>query len=389
MHGITSLETRLAAPGDVASVRFARVRGWVKKRRNFMLVVVLPTLLVALYYGLIASDQYESEAHFIVRQADSSPPVVSGVGQLLTAAGGMSGVQSESLSVGDYLSSHDAVGALRKRLDLVGAFNRSGIDLLSALDTDHPTAEGLLKYYRKHVDVKYNSDTGIVTLKVRAFRPIDSYSIVSTLLQLGEQRVNSLNLRGYKDTLAVAQQQLGEAEQAVAASQSRLTGFRQVGRDINPESTGQAQTQLVTRLREQLAQSRAQLSSMSSIGASSPQTVAMRERVAALAAQVGAEDSRLTGGSGAIASGLGNYEGLRLRQEFAAKRYESAAANLEKAREQARRQQLFVVRVVEPNMPEKALFPERMKIILTIFATLLVIYSIGWLIVAGVREHAA
>ena len=394
MHGITSremqAEIRSGPPGARFEMFLDRLRAFGRKRRNFLLVVMLPTLIVSLYFGLIASDQFESEAHFAVRQSESSPPVASGMGELLSMAGGMNGAQGEAQSVADYLSSHDAVAALRKNLDLVARFNRPGVDLLSAIDDNHPAAETLLKYYRKHVDVKFNSDTGIVTLRVRSFRPEDSYRIVSMLLQLGEQRVNSLNDRGYDNSLAAASRQLAEAESAIAAAQSKLTGFRQSDRDINPESTGQAQTQLVTRMREQLASARAQYSGMTGVVSSaSPQYVALGQRIRALEGQLGAENGRLTGGSGTIASGLGNFEGLRLRQEFAAKRYESAAANLEKAREQARKQQLFIVRVVEPNLPEKALFPERMKIILTVFASLLVIYSIGWLVVAGVREHAA
>jgi capsular polysaccharide transport system permease protein len=48
-----------------------------------------------------------------------------------------------------------------------------------------------------------------------------------------------------------------------------------------------------------------------------------------------------------------------------------------------------VVPVVDANLPVRALYPERTKIVLTAFLSLLLIYGIGWLIAAGVREHAA
>ncbi len=47
------------------------------------------------------------------------------------------------------------------------------------------------------------------------------------------------------------------------------------------------------------------------------------------------------------------------------------------------------MRVGDANMPVKALFPERWRILLTVVVALLLTYSIGWLIAAGVREHAA
>jgi capsular polysaccharide transport system permease protein len=40
-------------------------------------------------------------------------------------------------------------------------------------------------------------------------------------------------------------------------------------------------------------------------------------------------------------------------------------------------------------MPVKSTYPERWRILGTVVVALLLIYSIGWLIVAGVREHAA
>lgn len=48
-----------------------------------------------------------------------------------------------------------------------------------------------------------------------------------------------------------------------------------------------------------------------------------------------------------------------------------------------------MVRVVEPNLPVKALYPQRLKIVATVFFALALAYAIGWLILAGVREHAS
>ena len=125
------------------------------------------------------------------------------------------------------------------------------------------------------------------------------------------------------------------------------------------------------------------------VSANSPQLVALRRRVAALSRQVGTEGAKLSQGPGNVAAGMGAYEGIKVRQEMAGKQLEIATAGLQRAQDDARRQQLFVVPVVDPNMPVKALYPERTKTVLTAFFTLLLVYGIGWLITAGVREHAA
>lgn len=387
MHGIIT---------PASDARFERpslarqVADWVRRKRMFLIFVVLPTLVVAGYYFLIAANQYESEAHFMVRTAETTPTVSGGLGQALNLAGGVTAAQTDAMSVADYLTSHDAVDTLARQTGLVSRFQRPEADILSRLHNDNPTPETLLKYYRKQVNVRYNSDTGITTVTVRAFRPRDSYDIIRTMLALGEARVNMLNTRGQNDDLAMSRRLLKESEDQLADVQRKMTGFRQSRGDIDPQNSGEAQIRLVSTLSANLSGAEAQLNSMRGlISPTSPQFVALARRVQALQAQVGIQSGKAAGGGGAIASHLGDYEELKLRQEFAAKRYDTAAAAFEKARDQVQKQQLYLVRVVAPNLPDKSLYPERWRVVLTVFCGALLIYAIGWLIVAGVREHTA
>jgi len=372
---------------------FARVKQWLIFRKYFFLIVIVPTVFVAIYYFLIVSNQYESDAHFMVRSAQGATPTASsGLTQVLSLAGGGGQSEPEAASVGDYLNSHDAVAALRKNDDLVERFRPPGVDPLSRLGSSNPSAENLLKYYRKHVDVELASDTGITTLRVRAFRPEDSYVIINALLKLGEERVNDLNARLYRDTVAAANRQLADAEADVAHTQLQMTSFRQSNHDIDPTGSGEAQIRLVSDLTASLSAARAQLAAMNgTIAPSSPQYVASVARVRALEAQVAAQSTRMANDTGGktIATDLGGYEALRVQQDFAAKQYVAAAAALQEARDKAMNQQMFIVRVVEPNVPEKSTYPTRLTNTVTIFFGLLLAYGIGWLIAAGVREHAA
>ena len=366
MHGI------ITPAGDVTTAyrpSYAeRALAWIRQKRMFLLVVVLPTLIAAGYYYLIAADQYESEAHFMVRAAEATPTPGTGLGQVLSSVAGPTTSQTEAMSVADYLTSHDIVRALEGSVGLTERFRRPEADFVSRLRGDTITPEKLLKYYRKQVEVHFDSDKGITTLLVRTFRPQDSYDIIKALLTLGEQRVNALNVRSYKDSLSLASRQLREAEEGVARSQVAITQFRQSRGDIDPQGSGEAQIRLVSSLNQNLSAARAQLASMAgTIDPSSPQYVALSRRVQALQAQVAAQSGRLAGSGGTIAKDLGGYEDLRIRQEFAAKRYETAAASFEKAREQAQKQQLYVVRVVDANLPVKSLYPERLRIVATIF----------------------
>jgi capsular polysaccharide transport system permease protein len=369
--------------------RAARLLTAIRQRWPLIAVVIAPTLLTAIYFFGFAADQYESEAHFMVRASQPLAAPTMGIGQLFgLGAPGQS--PAEALSIADYLNSHDAVAAANRKLNLAAIFRRPEADLLSRLSTVRPDAETLLKYYRRQVHVTASQDTGKTVLTVHAFRAGDARQLAEALLELGEQRVNQFNARAEAETVRASEAELAGAEAELRTVQAGLTNFRSTRGDMDPEKTAAAQLQLVVRLQEQLVQYRAQLASMAGfVSRESPQRVALAARVNALEAQVGAERARLAGASEGMAPRLGGYEDLQLRQELAGKRYAAAAAAVASAREAARKQQLFVVRVVEPNLPEKALFPRRWLIVASVFVTLLLSYGVGWLIFAGVREHAA
>ena len=352
-----------------------------------VLLVLLPVLIVAAYYYLIAADQYESEAHFIVSSDASGGTSMSGLGAMFGIGGG--GAQNQATAVPDYLSSHEAVAALSRKLDLVAMFRRPEADFLSRLPKSSPRPEDLRRYFETMVKV-HTDENSITTLTVHAFRPADAHAIADALLALGEAQVNRMNRRRYGDAVAQAQANLAQAQQRVAQIQGRLTAYRQQGRDIDPQASGETQLRLVSGLKSQLASAQAALVAMgATISPSSPQYIALQRQIRSLQGVVASQSSELTGSNRAIASNLGGYENLRVQQDFAAKNYTAASAGLIKAQEDAARQQLYIVRVVDANMPVKPLFPKRGKIVLMTFLALSLAYGIGWLILAGVREHAA
>jgi len=366
-----------------------RLAEWLRKHRNWCLIVALPTIVVALYFYLVAANQYQSEAHFVVRTSDTPAAAPSGLSQALTMVGGASS-ERDALVVADYLESHDAVDALQAKIDLTTLFRRPESDILSRLWSEKPMPEQLAKYFKGKVDVDVSAETGITTLKVRSFRPADSYRIIQELLNLSEARVNTLNQRNYANAIRLAKDRVREAEVSLSSVQQQITRFRRNGQDFNPQVTGTSRTGMVSELQAQLAVARAQESSMAAVlDANSPQMIALHNRVAALSRQVAAETAKLSQGPGNVAAGMGAYEGIKMRQEMSGKQMEIATAALQRAQDDARRQQLFVVPVVDPNMPVKALFPERTKTVATAFFALMLIYGIGWLLVAGVKEHAA
>jgi capsular polysaccharide transport system permease protein len=90
-----------------------------------------------------------------------------------------------------------------------------------------------------------------------------------------------------------------------------------------------------------------------------------------------------------LARQLASFERLMLEREFADKQLASATASLETARLEAQRQQLFLSRIVEPNLAVYPLYPRKLTNVASIIVGLTIAYGIGWLLIVGMREHAA
>lgn len=384
MHGVIFPGPEISERKGIAKTAWRAIRDY----RAFFAIVVLPTMLAGIYYGLIASNVYESSAEFVVRRADSgsSPP---DYGQILGFSIGSSAALPDAYVVQQYLLSHDAVRELRAKQDLVGIFRRPGVDWLSSLKLANPTPEKLLNFYRDHISVEQDVTSGITHLRVHTFRPRDSYAIAANLLQMGEAQVNAINQRTYDDQMKSAKRELDEISSNLNRIEARLTAFRKLHEDIDPEGTGRAQLLLVNQLTANLVVARARLKAMDgALDRRTPQYVAMARQVRALEAQVQQQSAKIASSSGSVASRLSDYEQLVIRREQIAKSYAAAAAQYEQVKAEAQRKRLYLVHVVNPNLPVKSEFPKRAANVLTVFAALFFAYAIGWLLWAGVKEHS-
>ncbi|MDJ0389788.1 capsule biosynthesis protein [Roseomonas sp. E05] len=357
------------------------------RRRFYLLLVVLPTLLTAAYLYLFAAGQYVSEARFLVRGRQEGGPSTA-LGQMIGAAG-FKQSNEESLAVRDYLQSHDALSALQRNIDLTGLYRRPEADILSRLWIADPPLEFLEFYHLSMTTVKNDSTSGITTLRSRAFRPGDARLIAEEQLRLAEAFINQLSARAREETLRVAREELERAEQRVLASQAALTAWRQREQAVDPTRSAAIGLEGLGALESALTAARAELQEKSAfMRPDNPHIASLKNRISSLQSEIAAQRQRMTQGSEALPGQLASYERLQLEREFADKQLASATASLETARLDAQRQQLFLSRVVEPNLAEYPLYPRAGLIVLSVFVVLSALYGIGWMLVAGIREHA-
>jgi len=360
--------------------------GWFRRLPfAFLVLVVLPTLIAAVYFLLIASPRYVSEARFIVRAPSNNQPSTLGIA---LQGVGLTSTQTDSFAVHEYIRSGDGLRELMTQVDVAQAYGGRGADFFSRLP--HPwqgnSFDDLYSGFRDYVTVGYDSSTGISTLRVEAFRGDDAKAINERLLSAGERLINRLNGRAVSDAVSQADRTVSEAQLRLAQSQQELTTFRNRERFIDPARSATAGAELIGELAVNLATLRAERAEMAAGAPQSPQLPLLDGRIRALQDQIDIEQAKIVGDSDSLAPKIGAYEELVLNRELAGRALTAATASLDSAKLDARRQQLYLERIVDPTLPSEPSRPRRLLSLLAVFATCLIIYATGWLIWAGVRE---
>lgn len=348
----------------------------------FLVVVVVPTLLAAIYYLFIVTPRYVSEARFVVRAAAQEQP--SSLGLALQSAG-VTPSSTDAFVVHEWIVSRDAYTFLGKRYDLPKILAPTRADVLSK--PDPASREALYNGFKKRVTVGYDGASAISTLRVEAFTANDAQSLANSLLDGGEGLVNELNERSSSRAVSEAQEAVEAAEARWRGLQARMVSYRNREGIIDPESSAREGATLIGGLLATVANLKAERAQLASQAPQSPQLPLIDARIVAFERQIGLERDKIAGSANSLATKVGGYEGLAAEMALAEKSLAGARTAADGAASDARRQKLYLERVVAPNLPDVASQPKRWLSILSVLGSALMIYGIGWLVWAGLREH--
>ncbi|MGT0247052.1 hypothetical protein [Burkholderia pyrrocinia] len=381
-----NVSSRTATSGSPTGTKKGLIEQIKKINRLFALTVLVPTTIATVYYGLVASDVYVSESRFVVRSPQRQSQT-SVVGALLQGTG-FSRAQDDTYPVVDYIQSRDALTELNRGNYILNAYSNRG-DVISRFNTSFDDSfEALWKYYGKHVvSVEFDSTSAITTLQVRAFTSKDAEKINQTLLEISERLVNRMNQRAAADTVEFAQREVNQAAAKAKDAAAALAAYRNSYTVFDPEKQSALQLQQVTSLQSQMFAAQTQLMQLQSISPQNPQIPVLKTNIESMQKQIQVATGGVTGGKDSLSQKAANYARLQLDAQFADKQLASAMTALESARGEAERKQLYLERLVQPNAPDVAIEPKRLKSVFEVFALGMIAWGVLSLLLAGVREH--
>ena len=371
----------------------------------FSASVVLPLLLAILYYGLIASKQYETEFHFIVRQplpdasitqnaSISNPAITENISAIVgkNATTGNGAADSlDNYMVADYITSPQAARDLDQRLNLRSMFSHSGIDPLARLNPKSPL-EKLEVYWRKMCRSTYDPATGLGVVKVRAFSAADAYAIATALVDLSNSAVNSAGKRSRADSVRYAELQLDQTLSRLTEVRGRLAALRREHGVIDPSKSAVPENvALSDKLRNDLTEQETRLAYLSSqlSDAKAPQILQVKAQIAADQAKLRAIDSQVGQAQpkSALTNVVGEFEELDDERQSAEQAYLSAIANHQQALSSESAERVYLATYVSPSLPTSSTYPNRLGAIGLVLLGSLMVWVVGLMVGKSVMEH--
>jgi capsular polysaccharide transport system permease protein len=375
-------------PGQAQTTEITvrKVRRLPKLERLFVIVVVLPVIAAIIYYGILASDVYVSESRFVVRSPEK--PAASGLGVILKTAG-FTNAGDEVYAAQSFATSRDALRAINQGRAFEKAYTRPEI---SIVDRFNPLGlggsfEDLYKYFQDKVLLHNDTATSISTLQVRAYTAADARKFNEDLLELSETTVNRLNQRGRQDLVRYASAEVDQAKARATQASLALAAYRNRSGVVDPEKQAEAQMSMISKLQDNLIAAKTELAQLQRYTPLNPRIPVVRTQLATVQGEIDRELGKVAGNRRSLAGAAVQYQRLTLESQFSDKALAGALASLEEARNESRRKQAYVERIVQPNLPDSPIEPRRLRGILATLALSLLAFGILRMLLAGVREH--
>lgn len=350
------------------------------------LLVVLPTVLTAVYLTLFAANRYESEAIVSVKQVGQDTMAAAGLSSLI---GGNPSAREDVLYLQKFMHSLDVAQRLDRQVGLREHYESTLVDVLGRL-WEFGSQEDYLAHFRARVQVQYEDLSSTLTIRVQGYTPEMAQRIAAALLAESEAFVNDYSRKIARDRLVFAERELEEAGKRVQQVKESLLLFQRENQLLDPMAQAKAESTIYAELRAQISRLEAELKTKQSfLSAESFEVRGLRNQIAAIERQLRAEGEKTTaqGKDPQLNEQAARFQDLVLRVEFAQEAYKLALGALEASRVDSIRKAKSLVVIEPPGLPDSPTYPERLYWIATIFLVGALLYGILRVVIATLLEH--
>lgn len=379
-----------SGPGRIAGRLAGCADAWLKprflRRRTFGLAFVA-SLLAVVYWGLVASDRYVSEARVIIQRTDLAGGQNMDFGSLFAGIG--SGSRADQLLLRDHLLSVDMLKTVDAKLDLRAHYSDASRDPLSRMWGADASQERFHQHFLSRVSVEFDDYAGVLVIRAQGYDPETARAITAMLVEEGERTMNAMAHELAQAQVSFLERQVSQMSERAIEARQKVLVFQNENGLVSPQATVESLATVVNGLEAQLTDLRARRAAL--LGYLAPQAPGVVEvdmQIGAVEQQIGREQSRLASPKGkTLNRTVEAFQRLEMNAEFAQDVYRSALVALEKGRVEATRTLKKVSVLQSPTLPEYPLEPRRFYNIIVFVLVALLIAGVVHLVAAIIRDH--
>ncbi|MGY5803279.1 capsule biosynthesis protein [Rhizobium sp. LEGMi12c] len=353
------------------------------------LLLVVPNIASIYYFTCVASDQYQSETRFTVRT--STPALGS---NQITKVTGLPPAQivQNTLIVTNFIKSKDMVTALEEKVDFQKIYGNDSIDRVARLKKD-ASSEKLLNYWEDMVSVKIDANSGIVTVKARAFSAADAQKVLREVVAASEVVVNDVNTRIWRDVISTAQANLDNARDQLQKARDQLLIARNQTGVLSVEGSSTVITNLISSVQKERIELQQKYDALlGTVSADAPQMRVLKREIDSRQKQIDQLNSQVAGQNKSeqnLADVSVDMSQRELEQSLAEQQFATSMKTLEQVKFVSKQQLLYLDTFLAPNLPDEAEYPQRALWIGGILGVTLLAWGAVFGILANLRSRLA
>lgn len=356
-------------------------------KHSILGTAVVVSLLATLYWSLIASDRYISEAHVVIQSTDSMSKQSIDIGNLMGRSGG--GNPMDQLLLRDHLLSVDMLKLLDAKLNLRAHYSDRKHDPLSRLWFKDVDLEKFYNYYLSRISVEFDEFSGILVIQAQGYDPKTAHAIATILVDEGERFMDALARELAQEQVRFLGKEIDKIKGTTIQARQALLNFQNKNGLVSPQGTTENLTAIINSMEAKLTDLKTSRAAMLGyLMPDSPNIAELNLQINALERQIAQENARLTAPTGkTLNRTVEEYQRLEMNAEFAQDLYKTALTAMENGRLEAARTLKKMSILQAPTLPEYPLEPRRIYNIIVFILITLLIAGIAQLLAAIVRDH--
>lgn len=338
-------------------------------RHTFVLMAFL-----MIYWLVIASDRYVSEANVIIQRTDQAAGKSIDVPALIAGAGG-GGNRADQLLLRDYLLSADMLKKLDEALNLRAHYSNWKKDPISRMWFKDADLEWFHRHYLSRVSIEFDDYAGVLRIKAQGYDAQTAQAISQLLVMEGERFMNKIAHELAQAQLAFLVTEVEQMNRRLIDARRTVLEFQNKKGLVSPQAAVESIGAIVAKLEAQRTELQTQLASLpSKLVPDHPNIVMLKKSLEAVESQLAQEQAKLASTKGqTLNRTVDEFQRLEMEAAFAQDIYKSALVALEQGRMEATRTIKKVSVLQAPSLPEYPMQPRReYNIALTLLVGLLI-----------------